>query len=148
MALYAPVTSLSVIECIDAVSTPPATPNALYWSLTDSSLCAELSIGDHRFDEVVKERVKKPIPSFVWIGFTRTLFLCATPRSRRPPPFFYIPLFFNSPAPEHSFSIRSIFLVVDARHDASVRRRGVMCTPLTPGYSSPINPSHHRPAFF
>lgn len=130
---YAPVTSLSVIERFDAVSTRPGRQ-----APSIGRCCADStpSIGDHRFDERVKERVKnrchqfvrfRPVPVFV--------------PSRLQSALFFIPPFFP---PALSFSIRSIFLVVDARHDASVRRRGVKIRllPLSTTPSAHIRSTH------
>lgn len=130
---YAPVTSLSVIERFDAVSTRPGRQ-----APSIGRCCADStpSIGDHRFDERVKERVKNRCHrSF---GFARSLFLFPPASS---PPCFFIPPFFP---PALSFSIRSIFLVVDARHDASVRRRGVKIRllPLSTTPSAHIRSTH------
>jgi hypothetical protein len=87
---YAPVTSLSVIERFDAVSTRPGRQ-----APSIGRCCADStpSIGDHRFDERVKERVKNRCHrSF---GFARSLFLFPPASS---PPCFFIVLFFSSRA--------------------------------------------------
>ena len=82
---YAPVTSLSVIERFDAVSTRPGRQ-----APSIGRCCADPtpSIGDHRFDERVKERVKNRCHrSF---GFARSPFLFTPPAVR---PVFYSSLF-------------------------------------------------------
>ena len=83
---YAPVTSLSVIERFDAVSTRPGRQ-----APSIGRCCADStpSIGDHRFDERVKERVKNR-----WhrsFGFARFLFLF--PPASSPPCFLFLPFF-------------------------------------------------------
>ena len=83
---YAPVTSLSVIERFEAVSTRPGRQAP---SIGRSCADSTPSIGDHRFDERVKERVKNRCHrSF---GFARSLFLFAPASS--PPCFLFVPFF-------------------------------------------------------
>lgn len=85
---YAPVASLSVIERFDFVSTRPGRQAP---SIGRSCADSTPSIGDHRFDEGVKETVKNR--SHRSFGFARSALFLSTPASS--PPFFLFHPFFR-----------------------------------------------------